>query len=487
MKKMFGVGFLTALTMIFIVSAAMAGTSHVNNGAADTPFTIAVEALGNARDIVLQGTTAAAQNLAVGNVAVSYTLTQDMTTQNLLQVSLTNAAFAGGVVYMCAPDAANAAKTVRVGTGTPAANATQFNFQAAANVASGSYVFLTDYACPVASTNLDADARNLTLRVPANTPTGMAVINMRTVTAGNIPVDPDDDANAINVAQEFTVELTTRNMVIDYLNANGDGPADGSTFVEGGSDNVSVTRGGALNVWSITHTAMDYEAVADAGLATAFTTTSDAGTTWTGVANAFLANGGTNCAANLSTVTDNPAGAVTIDATYAGGGANVYDYCLTVDGTELAPRTITGTYQVSVTGAGANPTAATSGNYQIWTTNGFQSYVPNMRWNASNSQRTYVRFVNNANRIAEAQVQVFTDEAAPVTYALASIPAYGIVTYDAGVIAADNGITDTNYGALFTIKTGTDNIFAEAFFNMTGYGTRSASLYENNARTLNLK
>lgn len=484
MKKKFYSSLLAFMAVLLLVATAVAGTTTVNHGAANTTYSISVETLGVSRDVMLAGNQAAAQNLSAANVAVSYRLTQDMTTQNLLQVSLSNAAFNGTPIFMCAPAVANATNIVRVGTGTPTANATTFNFQASANVASGSYIFLTSNACPVAETLVTADARNFPLRVPANVSTGMATIELRTVTAGNIPVDPSSTANAINIAQEFVTTLTTRNMVIDYLNVVGDGSGDGTKFADGASSNLTITRGaaaGAANIFTIFRTVTDFAANAQALLTPGFTTITDAATDWTGAVNAYLADAANCSAANImGAANTSPAGAVTLTHAYPGAAGNTfYDICINVNGTtEMVPRTITGTHQVTFTGNGANPTAAATGSFQIWATNGFQAYVPHMRWKADNTSRTYVRFVNRS-RAADAQVSVQRNGSAPVVYNLGTIPANGIVTYDAMAIANAMGITDDNFAALFTIKTGRNNIHADAYFNNLGMGTRMETLYEN--------
>jgi len=490
MKKSVNQVLFAGLIVLMMVGMSFAGTSTVNHGAATNPFAIAVETLGSARNVVVVGLQAAGQNMAAANMPISYTLTQDMTTQNLLQVTLTNAAFNGNTVYMCAPSAANAANTVRIGTGTPAANVTTFNFQSAANVASGSYVFLTDYACPVAETLVVAGAQNMSLRVPSGVSVGNGTIEMRTVTAGNIPVDPTSTATAVNIAREFTTTLTTRNMVIDYLNANANGTSDGTKFDQGASSNVTVTRGGiagAANTFVIAKSAtINYTTVAaapaGAGLVTGFTVGTAADTVWTGAVNTYLADAAICAAANImGTAVTTPTGAVNLTHAYGGLLAGNYDLCINVNGTtELLPRTITGTHQVTVTGVGANPLAAASGSFQVWTTNGFQAFVPHMRWSTDGQTRTFVRFVNRAARTAVAQVAIQRSGiATPVVADLASIPANGIVTYNAQTIATDNGITDDNYAALFTIKTARNNIYGEAFFNLAGYGTRGAALYEN--------
>lgn len=486
MKKSVNQVLLAGLIVLMMVGTSFAGTSSVNNGFAGNPLSISLETLGSARNVVLVGSQVAAQNLSAGNVPISYTLTQDMTTQNLLQVSLTNAAFNGNPVFMCAPSAANATNTVRIGTGTPAAGATTFNFQSAANVPSNSYVFLTDYACPVAETLVTAAAQNLSLRVPATSSVVTGSIEMRTVTAGNIPVDPSSNVTAFNIAREFATTLTTRNMLIDYLNASAiPGPGDGTRFDDGASSNIMLTSNGAAaaNMFAITRTATNYTTVVSAGLTTAFNVNIAAITDWTGANNSYMSNWSTCAAANISGAAVTPpasTGAVNLAAVYAGVAAASYDLCIGVNGaTELTPRTITGTAQVAVFGVGANQPTGASGTFQTWITNGFQAYVPHMRWDSVDNTRTFVRFVNRANRAASSQVAVQRNGAAAVTYSLASIPANGIVTYSARTIADANGITDDNYAALFTVKTGRNNIHAEAFFNLVGFGTRNAVLYEN--------
>lgn len=465
------------MILALMAGAAFAGTARVNmGGAANTPYAISAETLGVARDVVLTSV-GASNNWAASNVALSYELTQNMTTQNLLQVSLSNAAFNGAVLYVCSlnADLPGGGNVFRVGTGTPAAGATSFNFQAGAPVNAGSFVFLTSTACPDGP-GAGAINANMPLRVPAFSSAGFGTATVGTVTAGNIQVDPTSTVNAVNIQREYAVVLTTRNMVIDYLNANLDGPGTGTTFVQGTSSNIRRTNGGANNVFAVNRTNTDFT-VALAGLIPGFQTTTNTTTDWTGVTDVFLANGAINCAANLGAVSTSPSGAVVNTAPYPGAAANVYDLCMNVNGTtELTPRTIAGTYGVTV--PGGNPAVAATGSFQVWALNAFQAYVPHMRWDTADNTRTFVRFVNRDTRAIDAQVAVQLTGVAPVTYSLGSIPARGIVTYSARTIAESNGITADNYAALFTVKTSQNNVHAEAFFNLVGFGTRNTTLYE---------
>jgi len=490
MKRFLKSGLVAAAAVGLMAGAASAGTTKVNHGAGTTTFKIAQEALGAARNITLASGVGAGEVTAANNAAVSYTLTNTLTSSNLLSVTLEGLVFDGSQVNIGAMNTAT--NGIILGTGTPAAGSTSYNFQlevpAAANVAAGNFIYLTN-ADNAAMHGATAAAGNLGIRVAAATATGNKTIAIKAITSGGIEVDPISTANAVNVTREFTATPTNTAMTIDYL---GTASNTGMRFLNVGGMNTVAANDVAVNFeLAVVNFTTSPIAGANANLTTSAVVNLDASNIWSGVSRVFLANVDCNTAGNNSNIVSSPTGAVALNvdaAAFNGIVARTLNLCVEVDGTtELAPRSITGNIDINVSSGGNDP-AAVSGTFSTWTSNGYQAYVPHMRWNSDNTAATYVRFVNRENRAADAQVTLQEDGVATVTADLGTIPARGIVTYNAKDIAQANGITSTNYGALFTVKTGSDSVYGEAFFNLLGSGTRSATLYEaSTGKSLDLK
>ncbi len=493
MRKNFKIGFLTVLVMVFMMGTAWAGTTGVHSGAADTPFAAALETLGTARNVTMTGVGSPAANNAG---VITYTLTQNLTTGNLLTVTFPDGlAFPGATQYLvCASNAGAADSGGNIGAGTPGVGATTYNFQidntgiTTPNVSAGDTIWLTTGAgCNAAATN------NAILQVTTNAASaGNKLINIGTYTAGNVIVDPVDDAAAVTVGSEFTGVVTTRDMVIDYL---GTDATDGTLF-----DNTAGDAAGMNNFASntiglaLTTAAEDYSATKgaqNAGLTVAGLINFDATTNWGGVNQVWATTNAAGCAAASGNATSNvvadPTGAQTLTLTAAafnGGAAgtnNVY-ICLGVDGTTaLTSRNITGSYDISVTGVGAVDPSAVTSTFQTWAPNGWQGYLPHMRYNAST--KTYVRIVNaNATAgILFADIRL-ADGTQVDRVQIGTLAANATGTYSAQDIATAAGVTDTNYAVLLTLTTDPDNVFANAYFNLLSAGvwtTRNVTLYED--------
>lgn len=493
MKRLFNFSVLGFLILSLTVSMGWAGTTTVDDG---TAATVGLETLGAARSVTIEGATA-------GNGAVAYRLTQNLVTNNLLTVSFYGGlAFNGSTVVVCAKNngvfAAN-----NIGHAIPSAGATTQDIQidlgriSAANVSAGNILWLATSTSGAIACNTAA-ANNMVIQVG----TGAASVGTKNIgiqgrTSGGIVIDPEGTAAAANVVNEFAGTVYTRNMVFDYLGAQS---SDGTLFEisgdnTGGANNVAAVAT-ALN---LAVTTVDYSSVIgtqNAGLTVGGLVNFDANTNWSGVSKVWaIKNGGAyNCSHGSSNANSNvvsaPNGAVALaltSAAFNGSETSSISICIQVDGsTPLSSRDIVGSYNIEVTGPGANDPSEAAASWQTWRPNGWQGFLPHMRFGSTT--RTYVRVVNNNTRAG----LVFADIVLPDGTALdriqiGTIGAGETVTYNAETIASLAGITTIdNYAMLMSITQQPANIFCNAFFNLLEGGvwtTRNVTLYEANKST----
>ncbi|MFO0751885.1 MAG: hypothetical protein U0411_00985 [Thermodesulfovibrionales bacterium] len=91
MSKYLKVFLLAMLAIAMIAGTAFAGTTSVNHLAAGANYTAALEAMGAARNITIVGSNTS--NVLASSKPVAYTLGQNLTSGNLVAVSLSGAAF----------------------------------------------------------------------------------------------------------------------------------------------------------------------------------------------------------------------------------------------------------------------------------------------------------------------------------------------------------------------------------------------------------
>ncbi len=482
MLRMLKVVFTVSLTIGLMAGVAMAGTTLVNNGAG-TEYVVSNETLGAARDVTINGTETSASTTSRG---LAYTLGQNLTSGNLLRVQMNGGlAFAAGAYRVCARDnGANTATSLAVGT--PGANATSFNFQTdttgwnTPEVTAGSTIWISTAADCNSATSADALVRVGTGAASV----GHKTITIDLITSGGQTVDTASSANAVNVTREFTPALTTRTMTIDFLNAYNNGPGDGSRFTDGAASSNLLLTSGAANVLEIDATAVNYAAqntaaVANAGLTVSAVVNLDSTNNWTGISSAYVANNN-NCANgnNVSNIASSFTNGAALNVTAAGfnGAMDVANNvnlvpCFQVNGTtSLIRRTITGSYQIQVTGTGANPYAAATATFQTWDVNGYQAIVPILQKNAS--VPTYCAITNGSNRQANVFLDVLGTDAGAVTtrYDLGTLTAglTKLYTFDANgvssggaVVNALSGIGSTGaarYASTITVTTAQNNV-----------------------------
>lgn len=510
MKKLLRFIVVSLFIMGLVTPAAMAGSTWVNHGAANNTPTVALETLGAARNVTIGPP-------ATGNIgAVVYNLSQNLTSTNLLTVTFYDGlAFTGGNYIVCANvvDSANAANNI--GTYAPSAGSTTANFQlttayvGSANLAAGNNIWIASSTSSAIGLNCNSAAANfMAVQLMSGAASaGTKNIGIKAMTSGSVIIDQEGLAGAANVAREFGGSVTTKNMIYDYL---GTDSSDGTLFVRTG-DNLNGANNVAANAvaLNLTTTPRTYRTVVgaqNAGLTAGALIKFDATTDWTGVSKVwataqpsgsenYCSYGSANANSNVVT---SPSGAVNLTLTAAAfnggivtGANNLISICLQVDGTTpLTSRDIIGTYDIQVSGTGANDPGEASATWQTWRPNGWQAFMPHMRFNTTT--RTFVRVVNGNARDAIIYGDiVLPDGTALDRIQVGTIPAGETVTYNATEIAALAGITTVdNYAMTFLGTVDGTKVYANAFFNLLSdnvWTTRNVTLYEGTKSAYTMK
>jgi len=421
MSKYFIFVLLSLLAFVLFAAPAFAGTTVVNHITAGANYTAALEVMGAARNVSLNF---GAVNAQAATVPVGYTLGQALSTGNLIQVTLTGAAFQNTNYAICAGNAAGSSATSNapIATLTSSGNATTQNFQIGAlngnnGVSAGNVIWLTnDTTC-----NSGVAAPNFPVMLTTQSGTGTATIAIGIVTAGGITVDSTSTKTLATFAKEYAATLSTADTItIDYLGT----PGNGTQLAAFGGDGNKTTAGSA-NKLVVVQTPQDLDAqnalpfpgsvtvamamnatltVSDqlgfAGINAVYITASNVATVavnspaCTPAAAANLASNATVAASGGNITLTVPA------ATWVGGGNLGVGVCLSTNGTVLQTRTINGTYQVAVpTGGVQTIPASTSAAWQNWGLNGYQALLPWLTqtgtFGVNNSAPTYC-LVNNA-------------------------------------------------------------------------------------------
>jgi len=447
--------------IILIAIAAvglMVGVALADPG--DNTQTVALESLGTDRQVRLNG-----NGITGTSSGVIFTLDQSLTFGNKIHLNWGDGlAFANHAFYsVCAQiNGSDAA----IAWGTPG-NATAYMFNLFEAVEAGNTIWLAPESCddapPVRVLSSGAGVGNKTLTVAA-------------YTAGGVTLESPSTAAAINVTQEFTGTVTTRNLVIAYL---GDSSADGTLFT---ADSTNITdtayNGTALN---LTPAALDFDTATDADLAVNAVINFSVDTNWQGVSRLWLSDAGDCEGGTRSTVVVSPSGAQSLTVpVWDGTASSDVAICIEVDGTiPLEARAITGQYDIQVGSGGLDPEEVNV-IWQQWTTNGWQGLVPHMRYGST--MRTFVRILNRNSTSGGVFVDVTEPDGTVLERVdLGPIAARASNTYSASEIASLAGTSSPEYEALFTVGADPSKIYATAFFNLNsggGWTTRDVTLYE---------
>jgi len=368
--------FLAMLAVGLIASGAWAGniTYYGSGSSANTPFSVAVEAMGAGRNL----TQSAASNGVnfVNKAALIINIGHAIVSGSLLTVSFTNGGFSGAAVFLCQIDATNnTTGQSPVATAIPAANDTSLSFVIGRGIPGGNNVFVTTSAN---STNCSDSNGAFIYRFLPVTSATFATVAYNVSISGTV-YDSGPGVNIANFAKQFVTAYGAGNSTIDWTGTN----ANGARFT-GTSNNAAV--GGSAN---IQFTSMDINTAGtspSAGLTVSAILSLQDSASWSGVQRVYVdgATGGGGCTlASNNAVNNSLAGSVNVNlsipaSAFNGTASFAPAVCVDVKGnTVLQARTIKAAYNISVSSGGNPSRQDTFATVQQWASiNVYQGLVP---------------------------------------------------------------------------------------------------------------
>ena len=365
--------FLGMVVIGLMASGAWAGTIVANNA---TPATVALEAMGAARNVTLSG--------IAGNNAISFTSSRSLISGDLINFTFTNVGTTSDTIYLCETGNNTVMDSIN-----QAANSTTLSLRANRSVTGGTKMFLSTNSAEMATSancNL-ADIGQVIVRFPAISSATMATVAFNVTSFGTL-IDSASAKNIGNISKQYVTNYVANNSTIDFA-ANA--TSNGVRFT-GGSNNA------VPGVASINYTPMDIQTFAggatNAGLTVSALLSLQDSASWQGVQRVYVNKGA--CLATNNAVNNSPSGTVNLSiSTAAFNGAAEYlaNVCADVKGNQaLQTRTIKGAYDISVGTGGNDPAIDTYTTIMQWLPNGYQGIVPYI--SASSTYGT-ICFINN--------------------------------------------------------------------------------------------
>jgi len=405
MNKYFRILLLAMLVVVMVSGTAFAGSITVKAG---TPATLALEAMGSARNLTL--------STGANGTNFSFISSGSLISGDLINFTFTNVGMTGNTIYLCESGSATSMDAT-----TPTANSTNISVRANRSITAGSSMFLT---------NGDCTASDLALRFPAISSATMATVSFNVTSFGT----QRDSANAVNVAnisRQYVSNYVAGNSTIDFSTNSS---SNGARFV-GASNNAAVAGQAAIN-----YTSMDMNTAAaspHAGLSVSALLSLQDSSSWQGVQRVYInANGACSLATN-NAVNNSPSGTVNLALpTTAFNGTATFgaNMCADVTGSvALQSRTIKGAFDISVGTGGNDPAGDSYTALMNWTPNGYQGIIPYI--SASSSYKTICIISNKSSASAPATLDLLsTESGATLTslsgLSLGTIAAQGTVRVD---------------------------------------------------------
>ncbi len=449
---------LAMLAVGLIASGAFAGSIAFlgpggNMTAPNTPYSVALEAMGAARNLTMVGADASGSIVAP---ALVITPGQAISSGSLLTLSFTNAGFDGGIVYLCQIDSANnTTNQAPVGSATPSANSTSQAFVLSGGVASGNKVMLTANAN---SSNCVGNA-NFNVRFQPVSSAAMASVSYNVVVSGTTYDSGNAVNNIGNISRQYSTAYSSNTSYVDFLNS----PANGSKFA---TNTVYTSMGSNAN---IANTARDVNTTdAPASLTVAALISLQDSASWQGVTSVYARKNGTTCGASQANnvANNSPSGTVNLAlpaAVFNGAGttqAADVTICAQVAGNAvLQTRTIKAAVDINVTGTGPNdPGIDAYTTIMQWQSNGYQGIIPYL---SAQSNYLTVCFINNKGNVSgPVTADILTSESGATLTSLTGLSVGTLAAY--GTLRVDFASAITPY----TYSGGTESAGTE--ISLTG-------------------
>lgn len=226
MRRYLRVLLFSMVAVGLIAGGVSAGTINTPNSG--TPASIALEAMGAARNLTLSG---------ASNNALSFTSARSLISGDLVNFTFTNVGMAGGTTfYLCQNLAA-----VPLDQITATANATSFSLRSNGSVSSGTTMFLSTNDLSGAASNtgnncISAGIGGLTLRFQPVSSAAMATVAFNVTSFGTL-IDTASAKNIGNISKQFSTAYGQGNSTIDFATNSS---SNGTRFSVG--NNATILR-----------------------------------------------------------------------------------------------------------------------------------------------------------------------------------------------------------------------------------------------------
>ncbi|MBI4691166.1 MAG: hypothetical protein HY754_13025 [Nitrospirae bacterium] len=424
MSKYYKFIVLALLLVGLMAGSAFAGSITANNG---TPATIALEAMGTARNVTLSG---------AGNNAISFTSSRSLISGDLLAFTMTNVGTDGNPISLC-----ETGNDVTMDATNTSANSTNFSVRANRSVTSGTKMYLTSISGSGSCNN--ASSTGLAVRFQPLSSAGMATVSFNITSYGSA-IDSANAVNIGNIARQFVTNYVSGNSTIDFA-ANT--TSNGVRFLLG--SNTSVPGNAEIRFTDMTLNAAGLTGSGHAGLAVSAILGLQDSASWQGVQRVYV-NSSLGCALASNVVANNsPSGTVnlTIPATAFNGAATfIGNVCADVTGNvALQSRTIKGSYDISVGSGGTDPTADSYATVMTWTPNGYQGIIPYL--NGSATYKTICIINNKSTATASATLDIISTESGATLSSLSGLSLGTIAAQGTMRVDFDSSITPYSYSS----------------------------------------
>jgi hypothetical protein len=414
MGKYIRILLLAMLVVVMASGIAFAGNIVANGG---TNLSLALEAMGSARNLTSES-------------GIVFTSSRSLIAGDLVNFTFTNVGMAGEsqTVYFCETVGSTIMDQL-----TPTANATNISLRANKSITAGSSMYLSTTACVNNAFNF---------RFQSVSSAAMASVSFTiTGAGGGGTLDTANAVNFANISRQYTTAYSNNTSTIDYLNA----PANGSKFA---TNNAYTATGSGGNIVASSPNL----STQGAGLTVSALLSLQDTATWQGVRSIYVRSGASticNAAGSNLVANNSPSGTVNLaipSGSFNGmsGANNMFSACAEVTGAAaLNPRTISGAFDIGVSGTGANDPAMDSyRSLMMWLPNGYQGVIAH--GTTYSGWPTYCVINNSSTSSANISVDILTAESGAALSGLSGL-SLGSIPASAQKLIVFSGTSITPY------------------------------------------